>query len=240
MSFASYCSLTASGIGSFVLFYITIFGFNYVGERITRRIRKAYIAAVLRQNIAFFDFIGAGEVTARITSDLNLVQDALSEKVGVVLGALSSFVAALVIAFIKYWKLAFILLSGTILMIFAMGGLGGAMKKVQTQALASAATSSNLAEETISSIRNVSAFGMQKRIIDKFEQDEKVTRRLDMKAKVILGVMLASAICIMMLLYGLAFWQGGRFISWGDINLSQLLTVVMASLIGGAYFGQMA
>jgi ATP-binding cassette subfamily B (MDR/TAP) protein 1 len=42
--------------------------------------QEQYLAAILRQNIAFFDKLGAGEITTRITADTNLVQDGISEK----------------------------------------------------------------------------------------------------------------------------------------------------------------
>ena len=53
----------------------------YTGERLTRQIRERYLRAILRQNIAYFDKIGAGEITTRITSDTHLIQDGISEKV---------------------------------------------------------------------------------------------------------------------------------------------------------------
>ncbi|CAG8796754.1 7617_t:CDS:2, partial [Gigaspora rosea] len=53
----------------------------FTGERIARQIREQYFRAVLRQNIAYFDKYGSGEVTTRITSDIHLVQDGISEKV---------------------------------------------------------------------------------------------------------------------------------------------------------------
>jgi ATP-binding cassette subfamily B (MDR/TAP) protein 1 len=53
----------------------------YMTNRITRKIREQYLRAVLRQNIAYFDNLGAGEVTTRITNDTHLIQDGISEKV---------------------------------------------------------------------------------------------------------------------------------------------------------------
>jgi ATP-binding cassette subfamily B (MDR/TAP) protein 1 len=47
----------------------------------TKRIREAYLRSVLRQNIGFFDTLGAGEVTTRITSDMHLIQEGISEKI---------------------------------------------------------------------------------------------------------------------------------------------------------------
>jgi len=42
---------------------------------------RKYLQAVLRQNIAFFDRLGAGEVTNRISHDVDLIQDGISDKV---------------------------------------------------------------------------------------------------------------------------------------------------------------
>ena len=42
---------------------------------------RLYLQAVLRQNIAFFDRLGAGEVTNRVSNDAELVREGISEKV---------------------------------------------------------------------------------------------------------------------------------------------------------------
>jgi len=41
----------------------------YTGEVGAKRLREAYLQAVLRQDIAFFDNVGAGEVATRIQTD---------------------------------------------------------------------------------------------------------------------------------------------------------------------------
>lgn len=42
---------------------------TWTGERNSKRIRELYLKAVLRQDIAFFDKLGAGEVATRIQTD---------------------------------------------------------------------------------------------------------------------------------------------------------------------------
>jgi ABC-type multidrug transport system fused ATPase/permease subunit len=54
--------------------------FSLVGFNI-----RLYLQAVLRQNIAFFDRLGAGEVTNRISNDAELVREGISEKVRLIL-----------------------------------------------------------------------------------------------------------------------------------------------------------
>jgi ATP-binding cassette subfamily B (MDR/TAP) protein 1 len=56
------------GIASLATVYTSIVGFSYTGERITQQIRELYLRAIFRQNIAFFDFLGSGEITTRISS----------------------------------------------------------------------------------------------------------------------------------------------------------------------------
>ena len=41
----------------------------YTGEINAKRVRERYLQAVLRQDIAFFDNVGAGEVATRIQAD---------------------------------------------------------------------------------------------------------------------------------------------------------------------------
>jgi ATP-binding cassette subfamily B (MDR/TAP) protein 1 len=41
----------------------------YTGEVSAKRLRERYLGAILRQDIAFFDHVGAGEVATRIQTD---------------------------------------------------------------------------------------------------------------------------------------------------------------------------
>jgi ATP-binding cassette subfamily B (MDR/TAP) protein 1 len=91
-------------IGEYVFISTATFGFIWTGTHVTQRIREEYLAAIMRQNIAFFDTLGTGEVINRITSDLSLVQDGISEKVGFTMTGLATFIAAFAIGFVMYWS----------------------------------------------------------------------------------------------------------------------------------------
>jgi ATP-binding cassette subfamily B (MDR/TAP) protein 1 len=109
------------GIAEFITIYISTVGFIYTGEHISGKIRTHYLEACMRQNIGFFDKLGSGEITTRITADTNLVQDGISEKVGLTLNAVATFVTAFVIGFIKSWKLTLILSSTVFAITVCMG-----------------------------------------------------------------------------------------------------------------------
>lgn len=75
------------------------------GEYQTRRIRKLYVHAILRQDMGWFDQAEEGSLTTRLASDTNLIQDGISEKFGMLLQCFSQFICGFVIAFVKVGSL---------------------------------------------------------------------------------------------------------------------------------------
>ena len=227
-------------IGEFISTYIATLGFSYAGEHITVKIRERYLESCMRQNIGFFDTIGAGEVTTRITADTNLIQDGISEKVSLSLAAVATFVTAFVIGFIKYWKLTLILSSALFALVFLMGSGSQYQLKNNQLSLQAYAVSGTLADEVFSSIRNAVAFGTQDRLALEYDKHLQKAEHFGFRNKAAISVMFAGIMFIMFSSYGLAFWQGSKFLIEGVIPLSTTLTVLMAVIIGAFNLGNIA
>lgn len=225
------------GIASFFTSWVSVVGFSYTGERITQQIRELYLRAIFRQNIAFFDFLGSGEVTTRISSDMNLVQDGIGQKIGLFVSGVSAFITAIIIGFVRSWKLSLIMFSATIALILMMGVNGAFMKKNQVVSINEYATAASLAEEVLASARNVAAFGTQKRLEQQYKNILTKAAKFDFRAKFWLAMMIAGMMGILNLQYSLAFWQGNRFLHNGELGVSNILTVVMATMIAGFSLG---
>jgi ATP-binding cassette, subfamily B (MDR/TAP), member 1 len=202
------------GIGQLAALTTGIYGLNYVGERVTTKLRKAYLDAVLRQNIAFFDHHGAGEVATRISNDMALVQDGISQKVGLILFGLAGFLSAIIIAFVKNWRLALVLLCAPVSIILTMGILGTMMKQFQNESSIEYAKSGTFAQEVISSIRSVNAYRSQARFLRIFDDMLFLPAKADFKGKMALGAMMSIMMFIMNASYGL----GVRVKSWDLSN----------------------
>lgn len=65
----------------YVVTHTYMYIWTWTGEVNSKRIREKYLRSVLRQDIAFFDTLGAGEVATRIQTDTHLIQQGISEKV---------------------------------------------------------------------------------------------------------------------------------------------------------------
>ncbi|KAF9769673.1 hypothetical protein IL306_012892, partial [Fusarium sp. DS 682] len=179
------------GIGEFVVVYISTCGFIYTGEHISAKIREHYLESCLRQNIGFFDRLGAGEITTRITSDTNLIQDGISEKVSLTLAAVATFVSAFIIGFVKYWKLTLILLSTVVALLINMAGGSNFIMKYNKHSLEAYAHGGSLADEVISSIRNAVAFGTQERLARQYDAHLKNAEYFGFRVKGAVACMIA-------------------------------------------------
>lgn len=162
----------------------------YSGEAIARKTRGKYLEAILRQNIGFFDELGAGEITTRITGDTNLIQDGISQKVALTLQSLSTFITAFIIGFVMYWKLTLILTS-TVVAISTTFGLGSVFLVTWTKkALDAYANGGTVAEEAFSSIRNAVAFGTEDKLTKQYDKALSAAEKQGRKNRVVTGLMI--------------------------------------------------
>ncbi|KAF3938618.1 hypothetical protein ABW19_dt0202138 [Dactylella cylindrospora] len=228
------------GIGEFFLVYFSTVVSIYIGEKIAGQIRSEFLAAILRQNIGYFDKLGAGEVTTRITADVALINQGIAEKVSLTTYSLSTFVAAFVIAFVRNWKLALILTSAVVAINLVLGIASKFMIKYNKMAIDSYAKGGTIAEEVLSSIRNAVAFGTQGKLADQYDTYLEVAAKWGYKHKSVLSFMLGALMTIIYLNYALAFWQGSRFFVNYEADLNQIVNVLMAIIIGAFSLGGIA
>lgn len=224
----------------FVSVYITTVGFYYTGERITRNLRRTYLRTIISQNIAFFDTLGAGELTTRITSDITLIQEGLTGNLSVSLTAAATFISAFVIAFVEYWKLALILTS-TVIVLTVTGAVGVSFPVRWTkQSLASYSRGATVAEEAISAIRHVTAFGIQDKLVERYDTHLKRAERPELKAGIVTALMISMVNAVPYLSYGLSFWEGSRLLVNGEMSVSGVTTSTLAIVIGAWAVGRVA
>jgi ATP-binding cassette subfamily B (MDR/TAP) protein 1 len=224
-------------IGTFVANYVSTVGFLYTGEHITAKLRMRYLESCLRQNIGFFDNMGAGEVAVKITSDANTVQEGISEKVGLFFNSLATLITGFLIGFIISWKLTLIL-SATFVAQFINTAIGASfiIKYGMSMGVAFAQASS-LAQEVLSSIRVATAFGSQDRLATKYDGYLAISQKWGTRMKMAVGMMMAVVMSLLYLNYGLGFWQGATFLARGDISMDDMLTTLMSVMLGSFNVG---
>ncbi|RAR13779.1 Leptomycin B resistance protein pmd1 [Stemphylium lycopersici] len=219
------------GIGRFVLSYTYNTLLTYTSYHITRNIRQQYLKAALSQEIAFFDSESGGSIATQATSNGRLIQGGISEKFGLAFQGISTFITAFIIAFVAQWKLTLICLCIVPATLVINGFAAGMMAGHETKMLEIYAQSNSFAEGILSSARTISAFGMQRSLVEKFDSYLFAAHSVGKKISPLFGLLFSSEYCIIYLGYGLAFWQGTRMLAQGEIQDSGTMFVVLLSLI---------
>jgi ATP-binding cassette, subfamily B (MDR/TAP), member 1 len=245
-------------IGQFATIYIATVGFNYVGEDIAAKVRANYLAGIFRQNMAYFDLLGAGEIvsrtvkyhglyetlnllqTTRITADTNLFQDGISGKLALTLQGIATFITAYIISYIRFWKLALILTSTIVAIVLTGGALGRLSIKWSKLSLASYAKGGSLVEEIISSIRNTIAASTQDRLVKSYDKHLADAETPAFRTKATTTATVGFMMCYIYLSYALAFWLGSKYVANGECSLSDVLTILLAIIMGAFALGNVA
>ncbi|KAG6329644.1 hypothetical protein ID866_9445 [Astraeus odoratus] len=217
---ASY--LAYMGIGAFVCTYVYMVTWIYTGEINTKRIREKYLQAVLRQDIKYFDGVGAGEVATRIQTDTHLVQTGISEKVALVVNHITAFFTGFVLAYTQCWQLAL------------------AVSAIIPETSQAVAESGTLAEEVISTIRTAHSFGLQRVLGGLFDKKMDRIRLTDSRAAVWGGCGLAVLWFILYSVYPLAFDFGTTLINEGHATAGQVVNTFLAILVGSISLAMIA
>ncbi|CAG8444023.1 151_t:CDS:2 [Funneliformis mosseae] len=207
------------------------------GERITRKIRENYLHAVLRQNIAYFDKLGAGEVTTRITNDTHLIQNGISEKVSMSFSHLAQFVIAFAIAFSKSWKMTLVI-CGLFPLITINGSIFNKfIAKYKVKILDYCSQAAVIAEETFSTIRTSIAFSQQKNLSKNYDAKLEKAKSIGVKTSALNGLCLGTINFFVYLTYALAFWYGSTLIISGELTPGTVVNVFFSVLIGSYALG---
>ncbi|KKY39026.1 putative abc multidrug transporter [Diaporthe ampelina] len=200
-------------VAQFVLIYGHLLCWSLTGARLAQRLRERYLQNLLRQEPSYFDKLPTGEVASRLSSDISTIRSGTSEKVGICLASFSFFVTAYIVAFIKNWELAAMLLS-LIPAYFIMSFVGSYYIEKYSGLMSDyAATASSIASEALSNTVVVQAFGANKRLEAKFSGALKSSEREGMKKATAVGIQSGVLYFVAYSANGLAFWQGAQRIA---------------------------
>ncbi|KAI1723768.1 ABC transporter transmembrane region domain-containing protein [Ditylenchus destructor] len=233
------CCLFYLGIG--IIIFSTactqVMCFLKSGENVVRRLRMELFAAILRQDIAWFDEHSSGQVSSRMFDNLERVREGTGDKVALFLQCIVQFLAGYGIAFYYDWKMTLIMASLSPLMIITgafMARLLGASVRAESLNYAAAGA---IAEQALSSIRTVVAFNGQEHECSRYDKALNDGKRNGIRRAFYTGVGLGVTFVVLYGAYSLAFWLGTTFIADGRLTVKTVITVFFGVLVGSTALG---
>jgi len=144
-----------------IAYYGQAYMMGYVGQRVIFDLRNVLYERIVNQSLSFFAHRKVGELMARITYDVTLVQAAVSTSVTALMRDSMTILFLLFVVFQRDWLLAILSLVVLPLMVFPVVKFGRKMRKASMAGQVSMGEFSSLVEETVGGIRVMKAFGME-------------------------------------------------------------------------------
>ncbi|KAJ2634644.1 hypothetical protein GGF40_004076 [Coemansia sp. RSA 1286] len=230
----------ALGLGMWVAASVQKLTWSVSSERIGKRLRERFYIAILRQNVGWFDALSTGELTTRISGDVNLVQEGTGEKFSFVIQFLTTFITGIILAFTKGWRLTLVVLSVLPVLIGSAGLMGILLAESTTGGQDGYAEAGGVADEVLSSIKTVMAFGGQDRELERYNKKIIKARSKGLKKSLIMGACMGFIMFSIYSVYALGFWYGGKLAREGKMKPETVLNVFFSLIIGGFSLGNAA
>ncbi|KAJ3230322.1 GTPase-activating protein [Chytriomyces hyalinus] len=238
----SWRSNVISECNKFSLMFVYLAIATLIGtcEVITYRLRVKYLQSVLNKNVNWHDNSSSGEVSTRHSRDIQLIQDAISEKVPITCAKIFTLISAFCVAFYRSWRLALVL-SSVVPVLCASGFLMRRLSsKSQQITLNSYTSASQIASEAFPAMKTIIAFSAQSKIFDKFSSEVQKAQKSAVRTVFVTGAGLGAISSVTYLVYSLAFYYGQKLLSYGEIDVGSIINVIFAIVIGSSQIQQVA
>jgi subfamily B ATP-binding cassette protein MsbA len=140
------------------------------GQRAVTDLRNDLYRHVLNQSFTFLSRHSTGSLMSHVTTDVEKIQNAVSEMAGDLLKEGLTVLGLVAVLFIKDWKLALLSLVGMPLAFYPLVRLGRHLRASSETSLRRWRDISEILQETISGFRVVKAFGMEVFEIARFQR----------------------------------------------------------------------
>eukprot|EP01006_Ploeotia_vitrea_P057131 TRINITY_DN68153_c7_g3_i1.p1 TRINITY_DN68153_c7_g3~~TRINITY_DN68153_c7_g3_i1.p1 ORF type:complete len:609 (-),score=69.65 TRINITY_DN68153_c7_g3_i1:38-1864(-) len=216
--------------------------FAIAGEKLTYRLRDRLMAAILRQDMEFFDKKDneSGNLCNVLSKDVPQVHIVFGPTLAMYIQNMLTLVAGLLISFIVLWKLALITLALVPFMVFAAAINIVVMQGFGDKSAGVFGAANHIATETIQSIRIVTAFNMQERRVFAYRRTLVETTARAMTRALIAGFFLGFNQLCMFAVFGVAFWYGAKLIQDDPLNVDfkDVMTCTTALIFAGMGVGE--
>ncbi|XP_022110426.1 ATP-binding cassette sub-family B member 8, mitochondrial-like isoform X1 [Acanthaster planci] len=200
-----------------------------VGERTAVRMREALFAALLRQDIAFFDSHHTGELINRLSADVQDFKSAFKLCIAQGLRGITQVLGAGVSMYVLSPKLTVLLILVVPGLVLVGTGVGASLRSLSRQVQEQVAMGTSVADEALGNMRTVRSFAMEDKEFELYCQEIDKSRRLNEKLGLGIGLFQGlSNLALNGIIVGVIYC-GGYLLSSGDLKAGQLMSFLVAS-----------
>lgn len=225
------------GIAILILATISMTCWHTICERQIYQIRKRYFAAVLRQNMGWFDSHPSGELITKMSDGIDRIKDGIGDKVGILFSNGTAFIGGIVVAFICSWGMTLIMLAFMPILAGLMAFLTRFVSTSVRKELHAYEKAGAVAEEVIVGIRTVIALNGQKKEINRYQNELNKASEFGHRKALFIALATAWLFCLIFITMGTAFWYGTKLYNDGFIEAGAVFATFWAAIGGTLSLG---
>ncbi|XP_010256924.1 PREDICTED: ABC transporter B family member 19 [Nelumbo nucifera] len=222
-----------AGLYAVVAYLTQHYFFSIMGENLTTRVRRMMLAAILRNEVGWFDEEenNSSLVAARLATDAADVKSAIAERISVILQNMTSLLTSFIVAFIIEWRVSLLILATFPLLVLANFAQQLSLKGFAGDTAKAHAKTSMIAGEGVSNIRTVAAFNAQDKILSLFCHELRVPQRRSLRRSQSAGSMFGVSQLALYASEALILWYGAHLVSKGVSTFSKVIKVFVVLVI---------
>lgn len=222
-----------AGLYAVVAYLIQHYFFSIMGENLTTRVRRMMVAAILRNEVGWFDEEehNSSLVAARLATDAADVKSAIAERISVILQNMTSLLTSFIVAFIIEWRVSLLILATFPLLVLANFAQQLSLKGFAGDTAKAHAKTSMIAGEGVSNIRTVAAFNAQNKILSLFCHELRLPQMRSLGRSQTAGLLFGVSQLSLYASEALILWYGAHLVSRGMSTFSKVIKVFVVLVI---------
>ncbi|KAL6518919.1 ABC transporter B member 19 [Orobanche hederae] len=222
-----------AGLYAVVAYLIQHYFFSIMGENLTTRVRRMMLAAILRNEVGWFDEEehNSSLLASRLATDAADVKSAIAERISVILQNMTSLLTSFIVAFIVEWRVSLLILATFPLLVLANFAQQLLLKGFAGDTAKAHAKTSMIAGEGVSNIRTVAAFNAQQKVLALFSHELRLPQRQNLRRSQCSGFLFGLSQLALYASEALILWYGAHLVTKGLSTFSKVIKVFVVLVI---------
>ncbi|CAG9532752.1 unnamed protein product [Cercopithifilaria johnstoni] len=231
------CFYALLGTAIFLLGLFSMSCLFTASECCAHEIRKRYFAALLKQEMAWYDKQEAGALTNKLSTGIEQIKNGIGDKFGILLQASANLIFGIIVAFYYSWRITLLMLLIAPIVTLLLFGSIKALTVMKGKEMLAYNEAGAVANEVISNIRTVTSFNAQYTEVLRYKDRLKYAQKMGIKGVLITGIFTGFYIFVLFGSMGFIFWYGTNLVIDGEITPGIMFVAFWAVMIGAIRLG---
>lgn len=237
------------GLGVMLGGFLQVGAWSITASRQAKRIRSAYVGAILNKEIGWFDVNEPMQLSTKVADSTVTIQDGMGRKIGDGINFFSMALGGIIIGFVKGWELALVLMAFTPFIAISAAVAMKVLSSATQGGLDSYGKAGAIAQEALGNIRTVHMFNSIKHFSEKYDSALEASTAAGIKKALAVGWGTGLMFFMVFCTYAGGMYYGAYKVSNDQLEGNQctgsgcydggrVLIVFFSVVMGAMAFGQ--